>query len=242
MKLFLTEGIGSGSGHYEKAGGFINKALFEERYDALTSEEYIEKKLNEYFDTIPVIYAGKWDMDVTDMEQYIMGNIPAGFVPTEDIWPTGTKFKIRTIRGDISIVADPATYVILGTQGDVYPIGKELFERKYRVLEGRYVFESSYAPVARTKKESEAKLLMDLAIRCETMGKKKIYAKKLTAPVKVFGIYNEQEYMLGNTGDYLAVNTDNLKDIFIVDEKRFHETCYSVTIHDMLNHNVTPEP
>ncbi|MBE5870412.1 MAG: recombinase RecJ [Lachnospiraceae bacterium] len=234
LAMYLTEGIGSGGGHYEKAGGFINQALFVEKYGNISSEVYIEKRLRQYFDTIPIIYAGREEIDISDMEPYIMGNIPSGFVRTEDIWPVGTNFKIRTIKGDIAVASDADTYVIIGPQGEVYPIGKEHFEKKYRILEEPYIFETSYPPVARIQKESESKQLMDLAKKCETIGKKKIYAKKLLSPVKVFGIYNGQEYMLGNRCDYLAVNADNRKDVFVVTKKRFQETCYSESIHEML--------
>lgn len=48
---YLTEEIGSGGGHYEKAGGFISMKLFEQKYPGLHSEAYFNNRMTEYFDS-----------------------------------------------------------------------------------------------------------------------------------------------------------------------------------------------
>ena len=46
---FLTEGIGSGGGHYEKAGGFISKKMFTEKYADLNIHTYFMERMQLYF-------------------------------------------------------------------------------------------------------------------------------------------------------------------------------------------------
>ncbi len=48
LAAFLTEGIGSGGGHLEKAGGSISAKLYEERYGGLPSETYFVERMREF--------------------------------------------------------------------------------------------------------------------------------------------------------------------------------------------------
>ena len=66
LASFLAEGIGSGGGHREKAGGFINRALYENVYPTLHSEAFFSQRLNDYFDNCRIIYAGEYEIDLSD--------------------------------------------------------------------------------------------------------------------------------------------------------------------------------
>lgn len=224
LAVYLTDKMGSGGGHYEKAGGFINGTLYEQYYPTLHSEGYIGQRLNEYFDTIKIIYADKYDIDISDMKKYTKRHIPMGFAKTEDIWPAGTPFTIRTLEGDLDVVSSPDTYIIIGIRGEVHLIKREAFEKRYQVLMEKYFFETVYTPVAKNKHDGTGKVLMDYAGTCMAIGENQIYAKKLEAPIKVFGMWDDRKYMLGRTDDYLAVNTEDLHDIYIVESEVFHRT------------------
>lgn len=50
LAAYLTKDLGSGGGHIEKAGGFISRAKYEEKYPALRMEDYFAMKMKEYFD------------------------------------------------------------------------------------------------------------------------------------------------------------------------------------------------
>lgn len=52
LAIFLSEKIGSGGGHYEKAGGFISKNLYEKSYPTLHSEAYFNNRMTEFFDNL----------------------------------------------------------------------------------------------------------------------------------------------------------------------------------------------
>ncbi len=49
LAAYLTEGIGSGGGHAEKAGGFIMEEEYRRHCQALCMEEYFGGKMQEYF-------------------------------------------------------------------------------------------------------------------------------------------------------------------------------------------------
>lgn len=109
LSAFLAEGVGSGGGHREKAGGFINMALYEEAYPTLHSEAFFSERLNDYFDHCQIIYAKKYEIDLTDMCPYVKKRIPIGYVEAKDVLPLGTPITIRTLEGDVDMVADRFT-------------------------------------------------------------------------------------------------------------------------------------
>lgn len=49
LASFLSEGMGSGGGHLEKAAGFIVREKYEEHFKKVLSEAYFNEKMKEYF-------------------------------------------------------------------------------------------------------------------------------------------------------------------------------------------------
>lgn len=50
LAAYLAEGIGSGGGHAEKAGGFISMVSYEKNYPVLHSESYFGNRMVEFFE------------------------------------------------------------------------------------------------------------------------------------------------------------------------------------------------
>ena len=67
---FLTHNIGSGGGHYEKAGGFISSKLYKHYYSNLQVDAYLNNRLVEYFEGFDVVYAKDYEADITTMDLY----------------------------------------------------------------------------------------------------------------------------------------------------------------------------
>lgn len=229
LAAYLTEGIGSGGGHIEKAGGFISKRRYEEKYPTLHSEAYISNRMTEYFDTTRIIYAKEYDVDLTNMKQYQKIKRPIGFVKADEVLPIGTPITIRTLEGDIDMVVEPDLFILIGIKGEVYPNNRAKFERSYQVLEGEYSLEectvdAEYVPTIKNRLSGETTPISAYAKRCVPTGDTFIYARPISKRIKVFTAWDEEKYMLGTPGDYLAVRCDDLHDLYIVEENIFGKT------------------
>lgn len=229
MASFLTENIGSGGGHREKAGGFISKKLYEGYYPTLHSEAYFSKRMNEYFDGCEIIYVDEYKADLSLMQSYKKKRIPIGYVKASEVLPVGTPIMIRTLEGDIDMVVEPDLIIMIGVKGEVYPNKEKKFKQSYQVMEEKYNAEeftarNEYVPTIRNRLDGSVKILTDYARTCITSGETYIHAVKLDHMVKVFTAWDSEKYMLGKQGDYLAVRSDDEKDIYVVEKSLFDRT------------------
>ncbi len=229
LAAYLAEGIGSGGGHIEKAGGFISKKKYEEKYPTLHSEAYIGNRMTEYFDTSEIIYAKEYEVDVTDMVKYQKIQRPIGYVKADEVLPVGTPITIRTLEGDLDMIVEPDLYILIGIKGEVYPNTKTKFESSYQLLPGEYsleecTVEAEYLPTIKNRITGVATQILSHARKCISSGNTYIYAKPIDKRMKVFAAWDEEKYMLGVPGDYLAVRCDDLHDIYIVENRIFKKT------------------
>lgn len=226
---FLTEGIGSGGGHREKAGGFISRKLYEERFPTLHSEAYFSQRMNEYFDHCEIITAGEYEADFGSMRQYRKKRIPIGYVRASEVLPVGTPVLVRTMEGDIDLTVEPDLIIMIGVKGEVYPNRESKFRQSYRLLPEKYskekcTFQTCYEPTIRNRTDGSVKRLTDYARMCVTSGETCIYAVKLDHMVKVFTAWDPEKYMLGKPGDFLAVRSDDKNDVYVVEKDIFDKT------------------
>lgn len=231
LAAFLAEGVGSGGGHREKAGGFISMPLYEESYPTLHSEAFFSERLNDYFDHCQVIYAKEYAIDLTDMHPYVKKAIPLGYVEATEVLPIGTPITIRTLEGDVDMVVEDNLIIMVGIKGEVYPNRRESFLKSYEATQKPYYeceehkhCELLYEPTLHNRSTGEVMKLIDYAKICITTGVTHIHAKELTERVKVFTAWDEEKYMLGKPGDYLAVRCDDKHDIYVVERDIFFKT------------------
>lgn len=226
LVAFLCNEVGSGGGHYEKAGGFISKKLLEEKAGDVAIEDFIAQKMETYFATYEIIYASSYEADIASMRKYQKKQIPFGYVKADEILPLGTPITVRTLEGDFDFNVEQDLYIIIGIKGEVYTNKKNKFEAAYVKEDIPYVFEEcvispDYVPQIKNRFDGTTLLLTDYAKRCRTTGKVQIYAKQLEKSVKVFPIWDKERYMTGRPGDFLAVRSDDLHDVYIVENKIF---------------------
>lgn len=231
LAAFLAEGVGSGGGHWEKAGGFINMTLYEEAYPTLHSEAFFSERLNDYFDHCQVIYAKKYEIDLSDMQIFVKKPIPLGYVEAKDVLPLGTPITVRTLEGDLDMEVEEDLIIMVGIKGEVYPNSRERFARTYEATQRPYrecvdyrQGDHLYEPTIHDRSTGEVRKLTDHAKICIASGGSQIYARKLTERVKVFTAWDEEKYMLGRPGDYLAVRCDDKHDIYVVEQDIFFKT------------------
>ncbi|MDE5872893.1 MAG: DHH family phosphoesterase [Lachnospiraceae bacterium] len=225
LAAFLTEDVGSGGGHYEKAGGFISQKLYSEKYKSLHPEGYFNNRMLEYFDFFDLIYAKDYCADISDMKMYEKKKLPVGYVNMWEILPLGTPITIRTLEGDIDMVVEPDLVVMIGIRGEVYPNHADKFKRAYTMEDREYIYECDtdmkYIPTIKVRSTGENLVLTDYAKACVPSGTVKIYAKPLLRGVKVFTAWDKDKYMLGMPGDYLAVRNDDMHDVYVIEKKIF---------------------
>lgn len=229
LAAYLTEGIGSGGGHFEKAGGFISMKRYEDNYPTLHSEAYISNRMTEYFDSTEIIYAKDYEADLTDMVKYRKKQMPIGYVEADDVFPVGTPITIRTLEGDIDMVVEPDLYILIGIKGEVYPNTRLKFECSYQVLDEVYSLEectvdAEYTPTIRNRITGTTTPISQYARKCMPTGETHIHAKQIDKRIKIFTAWDEEKYMLGVPGDYLAVRCDDTKDVYIVEKNIFAKT------------------
>ena len=67
LAAFLTEGIGNGGGHLEKAGGYVNRKLYAKKHPSTHSEAFFNNRMIEYFNTYDILYAQDYEADLSTM-------------------------------------------------------------------------------------------------------------------------------------------------------------------------------
>ncbi len=229
LAAFLAEGIGSGGGHSEKAGGFIQRQKYEEKNHGKHSEAYFGERMNEYFNSCKIIDAAAYDIDTSGMKAYIKKKTPQGYVVAKDVLPVGTPITIRTLEGDIDMMVEEDLIIMIGIKGEVYPNRREKFERNYRISDEKYSEllnqeNTEYVPTIRSRIDGSAKGITEYAGVCIPKGETHIHAEELTGIVKVFTSWDREKYMLGKPGDFLAVRCDDRHDIYVVERDIFFKS------------------
>ena len=180
--------------------------------------------MTEYFDSIDILYAKEIDNDISDMPLYEKKNVTVGFVDPTDFLPIGANIVIRTLKSDTETRVDNDFYILLGVNGEVYPLKKHLFDSIYEKHGEPYSYETNYAPTIRTNLDDKVFNLEDYAKTCTPRHNTFVYARELDHAVKVFPLWNEEEYILGNPGDYLVRQRNNPKDVYIIPRDTFNMT------------------
>lgn len=226
LAAFLAQDIGSGGGHYEKAGGFISLWRYEENFPTLHTEAYFNNRMTQYFDSFDIIYAEDYKVDLSDMKQYVKRKVPVGYVKVDQVLPVGTPITIRTLEGDIELKVDEDLYIIIGIMGEISLNRREKFEQSYQIMNQKYRHstELEYVPTIKNRLDGRTLTLTDYAGMCMPTGREKIYAKELDMGVKVFTAWDKEKYMLGKPGDFLAVLCDDLHDVIIVEKDIFAQS------------------
>jgi phosphoglycolate phosphatase len=219
---FLTEGIGSGGGHIQKAGGFILKSKIEAMGTDI--EAFMEKRLLDYFSSYDVIDSSKHNLDLCNMAQYRKRKIPIGFAPSTDIFKEGTPILIRTLEGDSEAEAGEDVVLMIGILGEVYPIKAGNFKRSYAVTGQPFITDFTYSPTVKNKLTGDSVEIIKYAKPCIAEGEVCVYAMPVVKNTKVFTAWNPEGYMHGKPGDFLAVRFNDHNDVYIIRKDIFDKT------------------
>lgn len=221
---YITEGIGNGGGHIDKAGGFIDHNRFDELYNGNSIEAYLMMRMDEYYTSFEVIHYNKTKIDMNTMKLYRKTQGIQGFVKLTDVFEKGSQCKLRTLEGDVMIVVRDDLYVMIGRFGEVYPIEAHDFYEKYTPIEGKYQDGFDYSPSIIDVKEGRPYDLVECAKLCMSRQGGTIYARPLSKNTKLFTKWNYTTYMSGNAGDMLCCSVTDRCDMHIVRKEVFEST------------------
>ena len=227
LAAFLADGLGGGGGHITKAGGTIRPEKLtgysaEMNLDDIASD-ILKTRLDEYFSMYKIIYAKDTILDTSEMKTYEKQDQILGYVELTDIFPLHTMLEIRTLEGDINIRLDEDKLLMIGIEGEVYPITKEKLEKSYIKVDEPYDKTFEYEPCIKDVISGEKKNVLKYAKAVKTTGRARIFAKKLDTYVKLFTLWDEEKYYSGKPGDYIAVRDDDPHDIYIINGRLFHK-------------------
>ena len=217
---YIATGIGSGGGHANKAGGFLQRDLIEE--DDIRA--MLAKRMLDYYSNTEIIDLNDYKADVTGFLRYVKQPVPFGYVPITSVFPAGKMVHIRTLEGDLEIESKEDVNIIIGIKGEVYPITPERFKNYYVPTDETYYFNGEYAPLLKDPVTGEKVDILPLAKCCYATSNSTIYAKPLDHRVKIFTHWDRDKYSLGKPGDFLAVRGDNLDDVYIIEKSIFFKT------------------
>ena len=229
---FLAKDIGGGGGHLEKAGGFLQARLLEKEYPRCCNAsenqlkhiytDILRHRMDDFFDSYDVIYAGKDKVSTDDMQMYQKQPLRVGYIKTTDIGRPGEMIRIRTLEGDVEMSCREDLCIMIGVKGEVYPMFKEKFQTSYRAENEPYeIGDLEYLPNVHNAVTGEVIDLLAHAKTCVTTGTVRIYAKKLDRVTKVFTTWDPDNYMYATPEDYLAIRVDDPNDVYIIDQDIF---------------------
>ena len=224
LAAFICNGVGNGGGHLNKAGGFISAELFEKNNRGKSIGDFLKKRMEDYLKAYEVIYASSYDIDVSDMIRYEKMDVTVGYVKAVWVMKEGTPILVRTLEGDVDLIVENDLYLMVGVEGEVYPIREEKFNKSYKLCDETPEIETEYTPTVRDNIYGDVYDLTEYMKPCKATGGTRIRAKKLDHGVKVFTAWDTEKYYRGEPGDYLVVREDDLHDIYVVRGNIFEKT------------------
>ncbi len=226
LASWIANSFGSGGGHKEKAGGYIVYAKFKEATGESVFGEYCEKRIYEYFEKFKTLNCLQpetyqtWTQNITT-KQYKKRIVPLGFVNTTEILGPEISLHVRTLEGDIHIKSHKDTFIMIGIDGEVYPIERAVFEKNYRSTAEPFTAQLEYPPSVLNINSGRRISLMEHARTCYSKESAQIQAMRLGEDqyLKIFTSWDQENYYSGNPGDWFVMRTEN--DFYIVNKDIF---------------------
>lgn len=250
MAQEVCRDIGSGGGHYYKAGGFIPMELLTDNYVELCKKKglnprlqraadgrgdrpsdtgiktYLESRLIEYFEDTHILYGDDLDLRKFKCVQYKNRELPMGYVIAKDIVPVGSCLVIRTAQRDEHVQVEDDTVIVINADGEVKAVTYGFINNNCRVYpEWRFsVDRDKYAPKFKNKNTDELLDALDHARVCIQASFDTTKATVLRHKVKLFKTHDDSCYVSGKPGDILVIQSDNRNEVYMINKKDFEKT------------------
>ncbi|MDR2637544.1 MAG: hypothetical protein LBB55_04325, partial [Zoogloeaceae bacterium] len=224
LAAFLTREAGSGGGGIEKAGAYLSYTGIEKATPGTSPDDYLQARIRKYQENYDLIYCDHHDLDFSAAQRFVKLRHPLGFARLADMFAENTHICVRTLEGDIDMLASGDVYIMIGIDNEVYPIRREKFEREYDILPDAYVSTAEYPPSIIEIMQGKRLSLLPFVHSCVPKKTKSIRAMPLAKDTKVFADWDKERYFLGKAGDYLVVPEQDHHDVYVVSQKIFPRT------------------
>ena len=228
LAAFLADGLGGGGGHILKAGGTLRPERMEEY--GLPGEDIfaladrlLMERMEAYFSLYEVMYAKETTLSPEGLVLYEKQPQELGCAKLTDLFPVGNQVSVRTLEGDVDVIVKDDLYLMVGLEGEVYPIQEEKLNKSYTRTGKPYSRVFDYDPSLTNVLTKERKNVMEHAMGVVSSGGTRILAKPLDRYVKLFTAWDEEKYYSGNPGDYIAAREDDPHDIYIIRGRLFNK-------------------
>lgn len=235
LQVLCTE-TGLVHGDAQSATGrctIVNLLVDMEEADQEELTGFILANADAYFKDCDVIEAASYSEahrdELISLARYTKKRVAWSYVLADDIAPAGTLIRIRTLENEsgTELVTDPGIVIMIGIQGEVYHMDRSKFEKTYEATDEPFdIFAqmTQFIPEACILPGESYVSLDELAHICYPRPGGEIYARQLTRRVKIFPSYSPDEYFSGDAGDYMAVRSDDISDIYVIRKAIFRQT------------------
>jgi len=250
LAAVLARGIGSGGGHMQKAGGFLNMDLLRPEYLALCEEQgmkprmelsangkseiptasackaLIEYRITQFFEDTDFIDAKDFRESDYNFRNYCNKDIVFGYVRGVDFFPVESRVKIRSIgEEDLKCTIKEDTVFVIGNHGDVHLDTSENLNELCRKEDWDFELVSAdYTPTISLEDSTESVSLLNGARICIPLGKNIVRAVRLDKNVKIYDRRKKDFNRRGERGDYLIMSEKNgAVELFTEKKELFEE-------------------
>lgn len=250
MAQEVCRDIGSGGGHYYKAGGFIPMDLLIDSYNVYCREKdvtprfqyssdgthkrpsdsaiksLLEERIFDYLNDTEIIYGEDFDTSGFKKVDYKKRPIPMGYIIAKDILPVGCCMGVRTAKGDISTPVGEDTVVIIGEDGSVRILNLDRLNKSFRIYKDwRFtVKQTDYMPRFKNKDTETIVDGMAHARVCIPVEADFSRAFVLKHKVKLFKNKDDSSYISGRPGDIMVLPNDDRNEAYMISKTEFEKT------------------
>ena len=119
---------------------------------------------------------------------------------------------------------DPVFFKVDDIAVALVPISLDRFKETYDMCNAKSKVSSEYRPTIKNLRSGETFDLVDHIHSCIPKGTEFVYMKPITNSVKIFTVWDANNYVRGTEGDYIAIRENDLSDFYIVEKDLFSKT------------------
>ncbi len=153
---------------------------------------------------------------IDELNLYRKNRVEVHYLESLDIAGEGTEIVIPTLEGDVKVNSSRERYIMIGPCNDIYPIRRELFEKRYDVLPDEPV--SIDAGVI-----TGLGWNLDCVKKCRLKNDVFIYAREVPTAFKVHVKHSDSD-IYGEAGDYYVVSCEDTENAYIIDREVMRKT------------------